>query len=83
MAYILISGLLTKECLNTVMAIDNNKAHLEDYAKRYIKDNPGTQVHIFDWCAGFESMATVATERLWSSGYEPPISVGETSDPNQ
>ena len=74
MAYMLISGKLTEECLNTVLSIDENKHKLEEFAQRYVIANPGTVVHIFNWVSGYQSEPSVSIERLWSSGYvQPPL----------
>ena len=72
MTYILISGAITDECLNTIVSVSENKYELENYAKKYVEQNPGTQVHIFGWEIGYESKPTVTTGRLWHSGYLPP-----------
>lgn len=74
MPYMLISGKLGKECLNTVLSIDDERAVLAEFAQRYVTDNPGTVVHIFDWVSGYQSEPSVTTERLWDSGYvQPPM----------
>lgn len=72
MTYMLISGKLDKDCLNTVLSIDVDRYALEDFAQRYVTDNPGTVVHIFDWVTGYQSKSSVSTDRLWSSGYVQP-----------
>ena len=74
MLYMLISGKLDKECLNTILSIDVDRYALEAFAQRYVTDNPGTVVHIFEWVTGYQSEPSVTTERLWSSGYvQPPM----------
>lgn len=72
MTYMLISGVITDKCLNTILAIDGSRYGLEEKAQKYVEDNPGTQVHIFQWCSGFESKPAVTIERLWHSDYVEP-----------
>ena len=80
MLYMLISGKLDKECLNTILSIDVDRYALEDFAQRYVTDNPGTVVHIFEWVHGYQSKPSVSTERLWSSGYVQPPTLEEPTE---
>lgn len=72
MTYMLISGTITDNCVNSIMAVSENKYELEKYAKSYVEQNPGIQLHIFKWESGLESKPAVTVERLWHSGYVPP-----------
>lgn len=80
MTYMLISGAITDKCLNTILAVSDIYSDLEEYAQKYVGANPGTQVHLFAWRAGFESKPSVTTERLWHSGYVAPASTEESND---
>lgn len=74
MVYILISGAINPQCGNSVIKTSQSRYDLEDYAEKYIEDNPGIQVHVFEWRSGFASKPSVTTERLWHSGYvQPPM----------
>jgi hypothetical protein len=73
MPYILIGGAITPQCGNSVIKASESRYDLEEYAEKYVQDNPGTEVHIFSWASGYQSKISVTTERLWDSGYvEPP-----------
>lgn len=74
MPYILVSGAITPQCGNSVVKVSESRYDLEDYAEKYVQDNPGTQVHIFSWVHGYQSKPSVTIERLWDSGYvQPPM----------
>lgn len=72
MAYILVSGAITPQCGNSVVKVSNSRFDLEEYAEKYVQDNPGTQLHIFSWVSGYQSKPSVSTDRLWDSGYVQP-----------
>lgn len=71
MSYLLISGALTDECLNSILKISDSRELLKQYAEKYVAANPNTQLHIFSWELGFESKSEVRVDRLWGSGYSP------------
>ena len=72
MPYSLVSGAITPQCGNSVVKTSESRYDLEEYAEKYVQDNLGTQVHIFDWVTGYQSKPSVSTDRLWDSGYVQP-----------